>query len=73
VHRLRLTPEEALAGVTREAARALGMQATHGTIEIGKAADLVLWPVEHPAELAYSFGAHAPAAIIRRGAEAARA
>ena len=67
----RLTPEEALAGVTREAARALGMQDTHGTLELGKAADAVLWDVEHPAELAYSFGAHRPAAVFRNGLETA--
>jgi imidazolonepropionase len=65
----RLTPEEALAGVTREAARALGMHATHGTLEPGKAADAVLWNIGHPAELAYSFGTHRPAAIFRHGVE----
>lgn len=65
----RLTPEEALAGVTREAARALGMQSTHGTLEVGKDADAVLWDIAHPAELAYSFGDHRPRAVFRRGAE----
>jgi imidazolonepropionase len=69
----RLTPEEALAGVTREAARALGMQDTHGTLEPGKAADAVLWDIDHPAELAYSFGAHQPGAIFRNGVETRRA
>lgn len=64
-----LTPEEALAGVTRAAARALGMQDTHGTLEAGKAADAVLWEVDHPAELAYSFGTHRPAAVFRHGVE----
>lgn len=63
----RLTPEEALAGVTREAARALGMAQSHGTLAVGKSADAVLWDVEHPAELAYSFGTHRPAAIWRGG------
>jgi len=53
----RLTPAEALLGVTRHAARALGLQATHGTIEVGKQADLCLWSVDHPAELAYAIGA----------------
>ena len=52
----RLTPEEALAGVTREAARALGLHATHGTLEPGKAADLALFRIARPAELAYRFG-----------------
>jgi imidazolonepropionase len=67
----RLTPEEALAGATREAARALGMLATHGTLEPGKAADAVLWDIDHPAELAYSFGTHRPAAVFRNGVETA--
>ena len=54
----RLTPEEALAGFTRNGARALGMQATHGTLEAGKAADFALWEVKSPAELAYAMGAN---------------
>jgi imidazolonepropionase len=54
----RLTPEEALAGFTREGARALGMQATHGTLEVGKAADFVMWEIKSPAELAYAMGAN---------------
>jgi len=52
----RLTPAEALLGVTRHAARALGLQDEVGTIEVGKRADLCLWDVEHPAELAYAIG-----------------
>ena len=52
----RLTPEEALAGVTRSGAQALGLQDTHGTLEPGKAADFVLWDIRHPAELAYRIG-----------------
>jgi imidazolonepropionase len=52
----RMTPEEALAGVTRNAARALGMAASHGTLEPGKAADLAVWDIERPAELAYRIG-----------------
>ena len=65
----RLTPEEALAGVTREAARALGLQDTHGTLAVGKAADAVLWDIGHPAELAYSVGHHRPARVFRGGGE----
>lgn len=61
----RLTPEEALAGFTREGARALGLQATHGTLEIGKAADLALWQVGAPAELAYAMGANPCAGSVR--------
>jgi imidazolonepropionase len=59
----RLTPEEALAGVTRNAARALGIGAETGTLEAGKLADLVVWDVEHPAELAYNVG-NAPALTV---------
>jgi len=49
----RMTPEEALAGVTRHAARALGLADEIGTLEIGKAADFVVWDIERPAELVY--------------------
>jgi imidazolonepropionase len=65
-----LTPAEALAGVTREAARALGLQSTHGTLAVGKAADVVLWDIDHPVELAASYGTHRPAAVFRAGREA---
>ncbi|UWQ07940.1 imidazolonepropionase [Aliiroseovarius crassostreae] len=50
-----MTPEEALAGVTRNAARALGL-ADCGVIEPGKRADLAIWDVGHPSELAYRIG-----------------
>ncbi len=53
----RLTPEEALAGMTREGARALGLQDQIGTLDVGKAADLAIWDVSHPAELSYWLGA----------------
>lgn len=52
----RLTPEEALAGLTRNAARALGLQDQIGTLEAGKACDLAIWEIERPAELAYRIG-----------------
>jgi len=51
-----LTPEEALAGVTREAAAALGLSAATGTVEPGKRAELAVWDVEDPAELSYRIG-----------------
>lgn len=51
-----LTPEEVLVGVTRNAARALGLQKDLGTLEIGKAADFVVWDIDEPAELAYGLG-----------------
>ncbi len=54
----RMTPEEALAGVTREAARALGLD-DQGTLEVGKRADLNVWNVCHPAELSYRIGFNA--------------
>ncbi|MBI1186491.1 MAG: imidazolonepropionase [Alphaproteobacteria bacterium] len=53
----RLTPEEALAGMTRNAARALGLEGEIGTLEAGKAADLAFWRIDEPAELAYWMGA----------------
>ncbi|WP_292124995.1 imidazolonepropionase [Brevundimonas sp.] len=52
----RLTPEEALAGATRIAARALGLEDEIGTLEAGKAADLAVWDIARPAELAYWLG-----------------
>ena len=63
----RLTPEEALAGMTRHAAQALGMQRTHGTLEPGKAADLALWDIGAPAELAYAVGANPCVGRVRGG------
>ena len=63
----RLTPEEALAGITRNGARALGMGATHGTIEAGKAADLAFWKVDSPAELAYAMGANPCVKVVKGG------
>lgn len=53
----RMTPAEALLGVTRHAAQALGLQATHGTLAPGRVADLCLWDADHPAALAYAIGA----------------
>jgi imidazolonepropionase len=67
----RLTPAEALLGVTRHAARALGLQATHGSVEVGKQADLCLWDVGHPAELSYAVGASPLRARIHRGVQTA--
>jgi imidazolonepropionase len=52
----RLTPEEALAGATRIAAKALGLREETGTLESGKAADLAVWDIERPAELCYWLG-----------------
>jgi imidazolonepropionase len=66
---LRLTPEEALRGVTVHGARALGLQATHGTLEAGKRADFVVWDVDHPNELAYWFGRNSCRRVIAGGTD----
>ncbi|MDB5928738.1 MAG: imidazolonepropionase [Polaromonas sp.] len=63
----RLTVPEALAGVTVHAARALGLQATHGVIGVGLPANFVLWNVGEAAELAYWFGARPLRAVVRQG------
>jgi imidazolonepropionase len=52
----KLTPEECLAGTTRNAARALGLLDDRGTLEPGKRADLAVWDISHPRELAYWTG-----------------
>lgn len=51
-----LTPEEALAGVTRNAAKALGLENDVGTLEKGKAASVALWNLDDPAALGYWLG-----------------
>ncbi|MHA6289604.1 imidazolonepropionase [Maricaulis sp. CAU 1757] len=51
-----LTVEEVLAGMTRNAARALGMADTIGTVEVGKLADLAIWDIERPSELVQWIG-----------------
>ncbi|WP_298955562.1 imidazolonepropionase [uncultured Methylobacterium sp.] len=63
----RMTVEECLAGVTREAARALGLLPQTGTLEPGKWCDLAIWDVERPAELVYRIGFNPLHARIRRG------
>ena len=62
----RLTPEEALAGVTRHAAAALGLP-DRGVLAAGKRADLVLWDVQHPAEVAYALGGNPRLQTIFKG------
>jgi len=50
------TPEEALAGMTRFGAQALGVAGQIGTLDVGKLADMVVWSIDHPAELSYWVG-----------------
>ena len=52
----RLTVDECIAGVTREAARALGLHDRIGTLEVGKDCNLAIWDVARPAELVYRIG-----------------
>ena len=63
----RLTVPEALAGVTRHAAQALGLQATHGSIAVACPANFVLWPVGDVAELAYWLGQRPACSVVRQG------
>ena len=65
----RMTPEEALAGVTVHAASALGLGASHGTLEVGKVADFVAWQIDRPADLAYWLGGELPKRVVRLGHE----
>lgn len=63
----RLTPQEALLGVTAHAARALGLQDEIGTLTVGKRADLALWNIARPADLAYAIGLNPCQAVIHGG------
>jgi len=64
-----LTPEEALAGMTANAARALGLEDEIGTLAPGKAADLAVWRLESIAELGYWIGLRGPERRIFSGAD----
>ncbi len=66
----RLTPQEALAGVTVHAACALGLVDT-GTLAVGQRADFVLWDIERPADLAYAIGLNPCRGVVRAGTSAA--
>ena len=63
----RLTPEEALAGVTCNGARALGLDKEVGTLDVGKRADMILWNVWEPAELSYRIGGNRIEQVLFRG------
>jgi imidazolonepropionase len=62
-----MSVEECIAGVTREAARALGLESATGTLEAGKWADLAVWDIERPAELVYRMGFNPLHARVWRG------
>jgi imidazolonepropionase len=66
-----LTPEECLAGVTRNAAHALGLEKDRGTLEVGKRADIAVWDIAHPRELPYWMGLNQLSALLIAGQESA--
>ncbi len=63
----RMTVDECLLGVTRHAAKALGLEAEAGTLDAGKSADLAIWDIESPAELVYRMGFNPLHARVWRG------
>jgi len=63
----RLTPSEALAGVTCHGAKALGLDATKGMLKVGYDADLVCWNISRPAELCYQFGVNPLTTLVQNG------
>lgn len=63
----RLTPEEALAGMTRNAAKALGVENKVGVLAAGMQADFCLWDISTPAELAYSYGVGVCLEVVKNG------
>ncbi|MEC5161857.1 imidazolonepropionase [Janthinobacterium sp. CG_23.3] len=63
----RLTPREALAGCTIQAAKALGLQAQVGSLELGKRADFALWHIARPADLAYAIGFNPCRGVVNGG------
>jgi imidazolonepropionase len=64
----RMTVDECIAGVTREAARALGLLEHTGTLEAGKSGDLAIWDIDRPAELVYRIGSNPLYMRVWRGA-----
>jgi imidazolonepropionase len=61
--RFDLTPEEALAGVTRHATQADAL----GTLQAGKRADLAVWDIDHPVELMYAIGVNPCSGVMLDG------
>ena len=64
---LGLTPAEAFAGVTTNAAAALGLGHDVGALQVGAFADIAVWDAAHPADLVYWCAGHEPTAVIYRG------
>lgn len=62
-----LTVDEALLGITQNAARALDMLDSHGTLEVGKVADITIFDIDTPTDLAYTIGGTAPELIFKDG------
>ena len=62
-----LTVEETLAGITLNAAKALGCSARVGSLEVGKQADFLIWQINEPAELVYWLGGNLPHDTVIRG------
>ena len=64
-----ITPEECLAGVTINAAHALGLEQDRGTLEVGKRADIAVWDIAHPRELSYWMGLNELSELMIAGKE----
>ena len=62
-----LNPEEALCGMTRNAAKVLGMSGDRGVLREGSCADLVLWDIDHPSELSYWIGPNPCGTVVQAG------
>jgi len=62
-----LTTEEAVTAFTRNAAKALGVLDSRGTLEVGKLADFAIWDVDQPGELAYRLADNPCAAVVKDG------
>ena len=62
-----LSPEEALCGMTRNAAKVLGMSGDRGVLSAGSCADVVLWDIDHPSELSYWIGSSPCDAVVQAG------
>lgn len=63
----RLTVDEAFQGVTLHAAKALGLQDSHGSLQVGKVADFAIWDVGHPTDLIYYLGGQPLKTLIKAG------